>query len=67
MEWFTYDLVDGGDLRLKDGDGVTDRGLLAGNNGGSERSVRDVHHALLGSERGGKLGQHFVCVSINYL
>ena len=61
----TYDLVDGGNLRLEDGDGVTDGGLLAGNNGGSERSVRHVQDGLLSREGGSKLGQHFVCVSIN--
>ena len=61
----TYNLVDAGHLGLEDGDGVTDGGLLAGSNGGSERSVRHVQDGLLRREGGSKLGQHFVCVSIN--
>ena len=43
----TYDLVDGGNLGLKDGDGISDRWLLVGNGGGSEGTGSEVQKVLV--------------------
>ena len=42
----TYDLVDGGNLGLEDGDGISDGWLLVGHSGGSETSSHGVHDKL---------------------
>jgi hypothetical protein len=54
----TYDLVDGRNLGLEDGNSISDRWFLVSDSGGSEASVCNVKRLLGSLQLGSESGQH---------
>jgi hypothetical protein len=57
----TYNLVNGADLGLEDGNSVSNRWLFVGHGGGSEGSSGKVEHVLVLRHACDKLRQH-ICI-----